>query len=305
MHTRADRSDKATASYEQALALQTALVQELPRQAEYEFALAKTQTALAREYSRLGRSPKAEAVLREALSVYERLLRDCPDVPEYQENLGFTHASLGSVHHNTGQYAEAEADWRRELQIFEKLAREHPDVPLYAARVGSSYNHLGVVEGSQGKLDAAQGSYEKAIEALGRFLERQPRSPQERTQLINGRINLAVIFAARGDHARAAQEAEAIAGKEELITLSLYNMCCLYSRCAAAAGKDARLPPAERARLQEQYAGRAIEYLRQSVAKGVLNLPIIKSDPALDLLRGREDFKKLVEEAEKKIKGEK
>ena len=305
MHTRADRSDKATASYEQALALQTALVQELPRQAEYEFALAKTQTSLAREYSRLGRSPKAEAVLREALSIYERLLRDCPDVPEYQENLGFTHASLGSVHHNTGQYAEAEADWRRELQIFEKLAREHPDVPLYAARVGSSYNHLGVVEGSQGKLDAAQGSYEKAIEALGRFLERQPRSPQERTQLINGRINLAVIFAARGDHARAAQEAEAIAGKEELITLSLYNMCCLYSRCAAAAGKDARLPPAERARLQEQYAGRAIEYLRQSVAKGVHNLPIIKTDPDLDALRGRQDFKKLVEEAEKKVKGEK
>ena len=57
--------------------------------------------------------------------------------------------------------------------------------------------------------------------------------------------------------------------------------------------------------LRELYAAGAIEYLCESVAKGDLNLPIIKSDSALDALRGREDFKNVVEEAEKKIKGEK
>jgi len=57
--------------------------------------------------------------------------------------------------------------------------------------------------------------------------------------------------------------------------------------------------------LQEQYAVRAIEYFRHSIDKGVHNLPIIKTDPDLDALRGREDFKKLVEAAEKKLKGEK
>jgi hypothetical protein len=41
------------------------------------------------------------------------------------------------------------------------------------------------------------------------------------------------------------------------------------------------------------------------VAKGVHNLPLIKTDPDLDAVRGRQDFKKLVEEAEKKVKGEK
>jgi hypothetical protein len=52
----------------------------------------------------------------------------------------------------------------------------------------------------------------------------------------------------------------------------------------------------------ELYAARAIDYFRQSVAKGVHHLPLIKSDPALDALRGREDFKKRVAEAEKKIR---
>jgi eukaryotic-like serine/threonine-protein kinase len=116
---------------------------------------------------------------------------------------------------------------------------------------------------------------------------------------------VACTFAKRGDHARAAQEAEAIAGKEELTTINLYNMCCVYSRSSAAAGKDAKLPPAEHIKLQEQYAVQAIEYFRQMVAKGVHNLTIIKTDPDLDPLRGREDFKKLVAEAEKKVKGEK
>jgi eukaryotic-like serine/threonine-protein kinase len=305
VHRQADRAAKATASYERAQALQTRLVQENPREAEYQVALAKTQTALGIEYSRLDLTPKAEAALKEALSVHERLLRDYPDVPEYQENLGSTHTSLGLVYHDVGQDAQSEEEIRRALQIFQKLAREHPDVPLYAAQVGSSYNRLGTVEGAQGKLDAAQASCDKAIEVLGRFLERQPRSPRERNQLILARVNLAGIFAARGDHARTAQEAEAIAGKEELTSASLYNIGCLYSRCAAAAGKDAKLPPVERTMLQEQYADRAIEYLRQSVAKGVHNLPIFKTDPDLDALRGREDFKKLVEEAEKKVKGEK
>jgi serine/threonine protein kinase/tetratricopeptide (TPR) repeat protein len=305
MHMLADRSEKATASYEQAQALQTRLVQEHPREAEYLFALAKTQTAIGNAYTILGWSAKAEAVLREALSVQERLLHDSPDVPEYQENLASTHDSLGNVHHSAGQDAQAEGDSRRVVQIFEKLAREHPDVPHYAAQVGSSYSALGVVEDAQGKLDAALASHNKAVEALERFLERQPRSPQERNLLINARITRAGVFAKRGDPARAIQEAEAIAGKEELNSTNLYNMSCLYSRCASIAGKDAKLPPAERTKLQEQYAGRAIEYLRQSLAKGMHDLPIIKSDPDLDPLRRREDFKKLVEEVEKKTKGEK
>jgi tetratricopeptide (TPR) repeat protein len=226
-------------------------------------------------------------------------------VPEYQENLAFTHKSLGNVHLLAGQRAQAEADTRRGLQIWQKLAREHPDVPLYAARVGSSYEGLAVVQGAQGKLDAALESLDKAIEALERFLERQPRSPQERLVLTNARINRLNGFAMRGDHARAVREAEAIAGNEELNSVHLYNMVCLHSRCATAAGKDAKLPQAERTMLQEQYAARAIEYLRQAVAKGYQNLPLIKSDSDLNPLRGREDFKKLVEEAEKKIKGQK
>jgi serine/threonine protein kinase/tetratricopeptide (TPR) repeat protein len=305
MHKLADRAEKASASFEQAQTLQTRLVQEQPREAEYQFALAKTQTELAQAYSRLGLTPKAKAVLKEALSVYERLLRDYPDVPEYQENLGLAHTSLSVVHHDAGQDAQAEEETRRALQIFQKLAREHPDVPRYAAQVGSSYRRLGVDENQQGKLEAAQASFSQAIEVLGRFLERQPRSPQERNQLIDARINLAVIFAARGDHGRAAQQAEVIAGKEELATSNLYNMGCVYSRCAAAAGKDAKLPPNERAMLQDQYAARAIEYLHQSVAKGLHTLPLFKTDPDLGAPRGREDFKKLVEEVEKKVQGEK
>jgi hypothetical protein len=145
-----------------------------------------------------------------------------------------------------------------------------------------------------------------AIKVLERLLEREPRTPGWRYYLRDARIDRATALAGRGDYALAVQEAEMVAAKaEELYSGNLYNLACVYSHCAATAGRDAKLPLPERTKLQEHYGARALEYLRQAMAKGWRNLPLLKSDPDLDALRGREDFKKVVAEAEKKIKGEK
>ncbi len=48
----------------------------------------------------------------------------------------------------------------------------------------------------------------------------------------------------------------------------------------------------------EQYAARAVELLRQAVAKGYKDVGHLKKDPDLDAQRQREDFKKLLRELE-------
>jgi hypothetical protein len=63
---------------------------------------------------------------------------------------------------------------------------------------------------------------------------------------------------------------------------------------AAAGVKDAKTPGADGARLAEEYAARAVELLRQAVAKGFKNAAHMKKDRELDALRDREDFKRLV-----------
>jgi hypothetical protein len=77
---------------------------------------------------------------------------------------------------------------------------------------------------------------------------------------------------------------------------------CLYSLASYAPDYDSKLTAEDRARLKEQYIGRSIHYLRQAVAKGFRNAASMKNDKELDPLRSREEFQKLVHEAEQNVK---
>jgi serine/threonine-protein kinase len=52
----------------------------------------------------------------------------------------------------------------------------------------------------------------------------------------------------------------------------------------------------------ERLANRALEFLRQAIAKGYENLAVLKTDKDLDSLRSRQDFNKLVHDVEQKNK---
>jgi hypothetical protein len=69
-----------------------------------------------------------------------------------------------------------------------------------------------------------------------------------------------------------------------------------------AARDDSKLAPADRTRLQGQYADRAMEFLHRAVVNGFENAAAYNKDPDLAPLRSREDFQKLVREIEQKSK---
>jgi hypothetical protein len=79
---------------------------------------------------------------------------------------------------------------------------------------------------------------------------------------------------------------------------TLYNLACVCA-LASAAVKDAKNLGADAPRLAEEYAVRALELLRQAVAKGYKDFDHLKKDDDLKPLREREDFKKLVIDLEK------
>jgi hypothetical protein len=71
----------------------------------------------------------------------------------------------------------------------------------------------------------------------------------------------------------------------------------LHVVAAAAAPRDTKLAPADREQLARQYAGRAVEWLRQAVAKGFkgpADVGRLQSDHDLDPLRDRDDFRALL-----------
>src|SRR5439155_24096864 len=137
---------------------------------------------------------------------------------------------------------------------------------------------LGSIARMQSKLDVALALYDKAIAIYEVAMEKEPRSVYGRTVLCTIRLKRGILLAQRGEHARAVQEAEALAANQELIAVNVYNLACVHARAAAAAGKDEKLPSAERSQLRERYAAKAVETLRLAVAKGHRNLTSIQKD---------------------------
>jgi hypothetical protein len=68
------------------------------------------------------------------------------------------------------------------------------------------------------------------------------------------------------------------------------------------AAEDARLPEAQRRAVADAYARRAVELLREAVARGFKDVHELKTLPDYDPLRRRDDFKKLLQDVEDRAK---
>ena len=232
---------------------------------------------------------------------YQALVADYPDVPEYRHSLGRTYRALGAHYYNNLQQAEkAQAAHQQALQIYQKLAHEHPDVWEYACELGRCYRDFAMTAQLAGRLDDALTNGGKATEILEGLVGRG--YGQVRADLFDARLSRASVLAGRGDHARATDEANAVARQDGLGQFNHYNIACVFAQSSAAAGNDGKLAPADRNGLKAQYADRAMEFLRQAAARGFQNAPGMSSDPDLAPLRSREDFQKLVQEVEQKSK---
>jgi hypothetical protein len=137
-------------------------------------------------------------------------------------------------------------------------------------------------------IDTAQAAMDRGYDAAGQML-------------LNARINRATVIARQGDHAQASREAKALAGKA-LDELVLYNLSCALAQSAVAAAQDTRLAPADRARLQTQYADQAMDYLCQAVSKGWANWRLMENDPDIKPLHARKDFGQLLADVKAKTK---
>jgi tetratricopeptide (TPR) repeat protein len=227
------------------------------------------------------------------------LVADCPDVPEYRHALVRTYRALGGHYFSSRRQAEkAEAAHQQALQIYEKLIQEHPDVWEYAYQLGRCYHSLAQVAQLGRRWDAMLTNDEKAIEILEDLVGRG--YGQVRSDLFDVRLLRATMLAGRGEHARATNDANAVAREEGVGQVNHYNIGCVFALSSAAAENDGKLAPADRTRLKAQYADRALDFLRQAVAEGYQDTNLLKSDPDLASLRSREDFQELVREAERK-----
>jgi serine/threonine protein kinase/tetratricopeptide (TPR) repeat protein len=313
---------EAEAAFRRAVDLHEKLAAEFPAVPEHRTELASSHNNLAVLLAQLGKRPEAEAVLRRAVDLQEKLAAKYPAVPECRRDLALSHNNLGALLANLGKWSAAEVAHRRALDLREKLAAESPAVPGYRTDLGSSQLNFGELLRKSQQPQQALEWFGKAITTLAGVLRQVPGDvstqrflrnahggraqtldalqrhaaaaadwdkavelspPQERTSL---RLSGAASRVRAGQVGPALREVEELAKNADADTL--YNAACVYALASAAAPGH-----------KDKYARRAVELLRQAVAKGYRNIEHLKQDEDLSSLRGRDDFRKLVAEIEK------
>jgi tetratricopeptide (TPR) repeat protein/predicted Ser/Thr protein kinase len=289
---------EAEAADRHAVAIHKRLVADFPTQPQHRQRLGTSYNNLGILLKDTHRPSEAEESLREGLAVQKLLARDFPTVPEYRADLATTHNTLAVLFSENGQPSAAEAAYRDALAIQKPLAADFPAVTGYRFELGNTMD--GLAELLHGRKDdaAARVLLEEARSHLQAALGANPRHPYYRAAFSENRQQMAATLLDLADHAGAAQAAADLARIAADPAGDAYKAACFYSRCIPLAEKDARLREARRQELARSYGDQAVEALRKAVAQGYKDAAQLKEGKALDPLRRRADFQKLLAELE-------
>jgi serine/threonine protein kinase len=224
----------------------------------------------------LGRHAEALELHRQTLALKQaKLGADDPETLRSMYNLGRTYAALGR-HADALKLHEETLALRRAT-----LGPDHPDTLLSMTNLADTYKLLGR------HADALELNRQTLA------LQRAKLGPTH-PDTIASMNNLAIDYGNLGRHAEALtlfEEALALQtaklGPDHPRTLlGMYNLACIHALMAPKSGDPAR------------EADLAMELLKKAVAAGYKDLALINKDTDLNVLRGREDFNKLLAELE-------
>jgi tetratricopeptide (TPR) repeat protein len=167
---------------------------------------------------------------------------------------------------------------RTSIENYEEIVAEFPDLTGLRSGMAALYHDQGQVQREIQQTD-------EAIHNLGLAVDHQLKAFRQEPDVLQYRRELSVYY---GDLARAQREAgrhsDAVATTLDRARLWPDNPGELYE----AARELAACVPAD------DFAPQAMTVLKQAVSRGYRDLDALKSDEALDPLRGRDDFRALL-----------
>src|SRR5262249_30247726 len=207
-------------------------------------------------------------------------------------------------------------DWargssRRSIELLERLDRQYPGALQYQEGLAQAYNLSSELHRRRREPVESLAFAEKARPLLERLVAEHPAEIDNRIDLSKSHNNIGRMQQQSGDPAEALRSfqhaVDLLEGLPELDARNSYNLACNLALCIPLIGAkpgsqgvdhEEGLPGSEQAR-RKLYGDRAIEVLRRAVRGGFLNAEILQSDPDLAALRGREEFRQIVNDAEK------
>jgi serine/threonine protein kinase/tetratricopeptide (TPR) repeat protein len=304
------RSKAALAAYREALQITKALAAADPANNQ-----AKTDLAVC--YSNVGGASLLRGQPRAALEAFRKerkinqaLAERNRDNAEARRALASAQEDVGDASLELGQTAAARDAYTEALRLRKTLDSHNRQ---YQRELSIIYAKLSEVSVKMRREKAAWEACQKCVFIREELARTDPDNAQAASDLLEAYQRLGFIgleFNRPAEVRAAAQKALDRAARlykyAKVQPDHLANMAGAYALAmlAVAPGKLLdQLTPKEKA-AQEEYAGRAIQVLREAILKGYRNIDQVKKDPSLDALRKREDFQKLLAEWRKELEKE-
>ncbi len=314
------KRDQAEPEYRASIDLRKKLALEFPAVPDYRQGLARSHHNLGILLQSWGKWDQAEREFGAALHVEEKLTSEFPAVPANRRALAESHGYLGILLMQLGKRDRAETEYRAAIDLWKNLTAEFPNVTDYPIALGGGLCNLGHLVSDTDRLNDALGWYAQAIATLSPVIEKEPSHLRARQFLCNSLGGRAGTLDQLKRHAEAvddwARAMDLAPGQEKVVyhralmlsrvgagrfgpaltdadllaksdsTDLLYDCACVYALVHAKTRDD-------------MHAVRAVELLRQAIAKGFRDVAQLKKDADLDSLRERDDFRQLVADLEK------
>jgi tetratricopeptide (TPR) repeat protein len=225
----------------------------------------------------LRKCPAAEEQYSKALAIKEKLAAEFPTVPQYRVDMGGTYCIFGDLFRNSGEPGKSLEWYEKAIRTLTVVYNQDPQLVPAKQFLRQSHWNRAIAYHHLRRFTEAIKDWDKAIELSPIAEQSRPRAARATTRLETGQV------------------AEAVAEVVELTknafgdAMCWYNFACFY---AIASGKSTEK--------KQPYADRAIDLLHKAVKAGWSDAAYAAQDTFLDPIRGREDFKKLIEDLAKK-----
>ncbi|HEV2971097.1 MAG TPA: tetratricopeptide repeat protein [Pirellulales bacterium] len=325
----------AREEYQKSIEIELKLARDDPQNALVRADLTASYLNLGDLNLKLGDAATARDDYQKFFEISQKLARDDPRDAHAQHELSVSHEKFGDVELHLGNTTAARDDYQISLEIFQKLAHDDPQSTQAQTDLSWSLGHLGDFEIANENFSAATRCYAQGVAILEK-LDQDGKIANQRTyqawlaaqrkafgssqaaeraidnlDFALGRPKKEIpdllgirsrALARQGKHAEAAATAEKLAALRPVSGENLLQAAQGYALCAGGlkpADSKGQLSADEQA-LQERYAARAVELLKQSNAAGHFKHSEQRAkldlDHNLDALRSRDDFKNLLAE---------
>jgi tetratricopeptide (TPR) repeat protein len=252
------------------------------------------------QLSRAGQPAEAERWYKAVLAAGDQLAHDHPataDGAQFRASRGETLHNFGILRAQAGDAVAAAKLLGESVAIRTRLADDFPANPNYASDAGRTLEWLGGALRNQGRLDESVQRLREAVRRQRAALAMRPKDRVIRDLCCNHQANLAFTLLRMCRHAEAADAARELPRLAPDNPAVLLQAARLLSGCVALAEWNPGSPFPVGLVLAWAYGSEAIALARAAVAKGLVDPALVlSSDPDLAPLRGRDEFRLLLNE---------